>query len=232
MSEYINQMLMAMRRRTDLASELVLQPRKTALIIVDMQYFSACRTTGMGKQFTLDGQADAIAWRFDRIEQKVIPNLQKLLNFFRKNKLKVIYITVYSESGDYTDIVPHVRAVSKAYGGRIGNIESQILKEIEPVKGETVMNKTTVGAFASTALDSHLRRYGIEHLLISGVATQACPGQTARSGADLGYHVVMVEDACSDFRQEDHEWFLSSFERFFGRVENTENVIAEMSRGL
>ena len=96
--------LMGKVNRRDLDEELTLEPTKSALLIVDMEYFSGCRTTGMGKKFTEAGHADLIAWRFDRIEQKVIPNLQKLLAFFRQNKLKIVYITVSSETQDYSDV--------------------------------------------------------------------------------------------------------------------------------
>ncbi len=214
--------------RSDLDA-VKLQPVKTALIIVDMLYYSACRTTGMGKRFTEAGHADYIAWRFDRIEQKVIPNLQKLLAFFRENKLKVVYLTQGSQTSDFSDVPFYRKALFQANNGRVGTLEANILEEIQPVEGETVIHKSTSGAFASSALDFHLRCYGIQHLLFTGVATSGCVGNTVHVAADLGYHCVAVEDACSDTLQEDHEWFLRHFRCRFGRVASTDDVITELA---
>ncbi len=214
--------------RSDLDA-VTLEPAKTALIIVDMQYYSACRTTGMGKKFTEAGHVDHIARRFDWIEQRVIPNLQKLLTFFRENKLKVVYLTLGSQTSDLSDVPFYMKAPLQVNNGRVGTLESCILEEIQPVEGETVIHKSTSGAFASSPLDFHLRCYGIEHLLLTGVATSGCVGLTAYGAADLGYHCVAVEDACGDTLQEDHEWFLRHFRCRFGRVASTDDVITELA---
>ena len=34
-----------------------------------------------------------LLYRYDRIEKMVIPNLRRLLQFFRERKLKVVYVT-------------------------------------------------------------------------------------------------------------------------------------------
>ena len=49
-----------------------LKPRKTALVVVDMQYASASRTEGMGKKLASEGNEGLAGWRFDRIEELVI----------------------------------------------------------------------------------------------------------------------------------------------------------------
>jgi hypothetical protein len=47
--------------RSDALSELTrhveLQPASTALVIIDMMYLSACRTTGMGRWLEENGRA-------------------------------------------------------------------------------------------------------------------------------------------------------------------------------
>ena len=51
-----------------------LEPRKTALIVVDMQYASASRTYGMGKKLASEGKEGLASWRFDRIEEPHVDN--------------------------------------------------------------------------------------------------------------------------------------------------------------
>jgi len=228
MTREFNLVLMGDGGRSDLSKAIDLKRGRTALVVTDMQYFSACRTTGMGKAFTENGNADLIAWRFDRIEQKLIPNIRRLLECFRKNSLKVIYLTVGSQEYDYSDLPIHIKRNLQTYNGRVGRIEATILDEIKPVENEFVFNKTTVGAFASTPLDSHLRSRGIENMVFTGISTCCCVDTTARAAADLGYRCVIVEDACSDLRKEDHEWTILNFQRFFGRIMSTEEVISEI----
>src|SRR5205085_1270267 len=110
--------------------------------------------------------------------------------------------------------------------------ESQILSEIAPAPGETVFNKTSVGAFASTSIDMYLRRLGLRHLLFAGISTSACVGHTACFAADLEYDCTMIEDGCADLTQADHEWFLGHFGKFFGHVATTDAVISELAQAL
>ncbi len=96
------------------------EPQRTALVIVDMQYATASRTTGLGKTAKEAGQAkaDALEYRFSRIEKVAVPNIQKLLDFFRKNKLRIIYITNGSEMPGYSDCLPHRRHQHGKWRGR------------------------------------------------------------------------------------------------------------------
>ncbi len=49
--------------------------------------------------------------------------------------------------------------------------------------------------FASTDLDVQLKQRSIERIIVIGVAANTCVEATARSGAELGYHVTLVPDA-------------------------------------
>ncbi len=86
-----------------------LDPERCALLVVDMQYASACRTTGIGKLLAERGQADSLKYRFDRIESLVVPSIQKLLRYFRERNLKIVYLTLGSERIDYEDLLPRIR---------------------------------------------------------------------------------------------------------------------------
>ena len=46
--------------RSDLNEQFPLDPSRTALIVVDMQYLSGCRTIGLGKRFADAGQGRAV----------------------------------------------------------------------------------------------------------------------------------------------------------------------------
>ena len=55
-----------------------------------------------------------------------------------------------------------------------GSREHEIIDELKPVEGEWVVNKTSIGAFASTGLDHLLRSLGREQLYMTGVSTNMC----------------------------------------------------------
>ncbi len=67
---------------------------------------------------------------------------------------------------------------------------------------------------------------GITTLVIGGVVTNVCVETTARDASDLGYGVILVDDACAAHSPEIHEAALLSFQGPFGRVRTTHDVVA------
>ncbi len=209
-----------------------LEPRKTALISIDLQYGSASRTAGLGKLLSQEGKDKLGSYRFDRIEQVVVPNVQKLLAFFRKHELRVIHLTIGSHMPDYSDIGIHKRAFTKAKNNRLGEREHEILDEVKPLPGEVVINKTTPSAFNSSNIDSMLRVMGIEYCLFCGVSTHMCVEGTARDASERGYNCTMIEDALGANKPEFHNNALLVFQRGFGKVRTTDEVIGELKEHL
>lgn len=218
---------------TDLNTSFEIIPSKTALIVVDMQYATGSRKAGLGKKLIEQGKLDALAReRFERIENVVVPNLKKMLSFFRENRLRIIYITYGSEMEDYSDVPPHMVTLFRGTNNRKGQLEHEIIEEVKPLPGEPVLNKTTISAFTSTGIDSLLRSMGIEYLLFAGVSTNMCVGTTARDSADRGYRCLLIEDCCGAAQNEYHRWEIVNFQRLFGKVDSLDNVMAEINRNL
>lgn len=210
--------------------DFVLNPARCAFVIVDMQYASACRTTGLGKVLADEGLAELGKHRFDRVEKVVIPAVQRLLAYFRGNGLRVMYLTVGSDMHDYSDLFPHMQKIASTFNNRAGQREHEILDDIKPLATEWVKNKTTTGAFASLDLATTLRAMGISDLLFAGVSTDLCVDNTARAASDLGFNCVLLDDACATGSQEIHDATLRVFQRSLGRVETVDSVIAELDR--
>jgi nicotinamidase-related amidase len=218
---------------SDLSASFEIDPARAALIVVDMQYATGSRRAGLGKRLTEEGKLDTLAReRFDRLENVVVPNLQRMLAFFRENSLRVIYITFGSEMEDYSDAPPHMARFFQGTNNRKGQLEHEIVEEVKPHPGEPVLNKTTLSAFTSTGIDSLLRSMRIEYLLFAGMSTNMCVGITARDAADRGYHCLVIEDCCGAAQNEYHRWEIVNFQRLFGRVDSSENVMAEIRRNL
>ena len=59
------------------------------------------------------------------------------------------------------------------------------------------MVKHAVNAFLGTGLQALLKERDIKTLVIAGMQTHMCVEAAVRAGADLGYDIVLVEDACA-----------------------------------
>jgi nicotinamidase-related amidase len=68
-----------------------------------------------------------------------------------------------------------------------------------PLGGEPVISKSVNSAFIGTDLDLRLKRLGIRRVVVFGITTDMCVSTTVRTGANLGYDMVLIEDACDCF---------------------------------
>lgn len=213
---------------TEFTSDFELEPKSTALIIVDMQYATASRNKGLGKLLNEQGKSELARYRFDRIEDVTIPTITKLLSFFRQHQLSVIYLTMGSKAKDHRDALPHLKVLLQSSNNYVGSAEHRILEEIKPKEEELIIHKTTIGAFSSTNLDSILWSNGLKYLLFTGVSTNMCVETTARDAADKGFRCVLIEDGCGASAQSYHDAAMTTFQRLFGKVNTSEEVIAEL----
>jgi nicotinamidase-related amidase len=140
--------------------------------------------------------------------------------------------------------VIHVQHMSQVPGSPLrpelpGNA---IKEEVNPSKGEPVFQKTVNSAFIGTALEAHLRREGIESLVIVGLTTDHCVSTTVRMAGNLGFDVVVVEDATATFERtgpdgvrysadQMHRLALASLHREFAQVQTAEDVLARLRAG-
>lgn len=70
---------------------------------------------------------------------------------------------------------------------------------------------------------------GVECLVVTGVVTDGCVDSTARDGSDLGYDCVLVEDGCAAWSEAWHAAALQAFERYFGLVSATDDIVAGLA---
>ena len=207
--------------------ERPVHPERAALVIIDMQYATGSRQGGLGRKLTADGSTLG-DYRFDRIERSVLPCTLRLREMFNRLQRPVLHVTLGAARPDGADAPVHIRQLLVEFKNYVGSREHEILDELKPLPGEHVLRKTTIGAFASTNIDSLLRALGCEQLYMAGVSTNMCVETTAREAADRGYLVTMVEDACGTTHEDLHHVTLRNFQRLFGRVRSTDQALAEM----
>ena len=201
---------------------------RTALLIIDMQYATGSRQGALSR--TLRAQGSTVGdYRFDRIERQVLPHTRQLRDRCTALARPVLHVTVGAALPDATDAPVHMRKLFVEFSNHVGSREHEILDELKPRAGEHVLRKTTIGAFASTNIDSLLRALGCEQLYLCGISTNMCVETTAREAADRGYLVTLVEDACGTTHEDLHQVTMRNFQRLFGRVRSTEQVLGELT---
>ena len=202
---------------------------ETALLVIDMQNATGNRQMGLGQLLADRGEAAGAAYRFDRIESLLIPNIQRLLAGFRAAGSEVIYITYGANAPDASDAPAHMAPIIRATNNIVGQKEHEIVAALQPEPGELVLNKTTQGAFCSTALDSTLRAKGIRTVVTVGVSTNNCVAMTSMEACDLQYRVVVVSDSTGTDSQDMQDATLAMLRRLWSRVLTTDEVLAELS---
>ena len=69
----------------------------------------------------------------------------------------------------------------------------------EPLEGEPLLRKNVNSAFIGTDLDERLKQLEPKHVVAFGISTDMCVSTTVRMGANLGWDMVLVPDACDCF---------------------------------
>jgi nicotinamidase-related amidase len=82
---------------------------------------------------------------------------------------------------------------------------SAICSEIGPVDDELVFVKRDASTFAQRDAAALLTARDIEWLFIAGVWTEACVAATVKDAIALGFHVILVKDACGSGSVAMHE---------------------------
>ena len=152
-------------------------PARTALLIIDAQreYFDA------------DGAL------FTEHAAEILDNLLALLDAARSAGARVIFVR-------------HVQAADGSDTGRMGDFDDaasfvagtrgvEIVPQLAPREDEPIVDKTRYSAFVNTRLESILKTWGTDTVLITGLMTQYCCVTTARHAHDLDYRVIFVADA-------------------------------------
>jgi len=210
-------------------SDHVVDPARAALVIVDMQYATGHPTGPLAMKMAAEGTAATTAWRFARITDLVIPNTRRLIEAMRKAGGQVVYVTIGAEKPGAPDAPLHMRKFFADCDNHLGSRAHQIVEELAPGPQDHIVRKTTIGAFSSTNIDHLLRTLGRHDLYFTGVSTNMCVDTTAREAADRGFAVTMVDDACATTHEDLHNAALRNFQRFFGRVRSTADVLAELA---
>ena len=209
-----------------LTRDLALRANQAALLFIDVQNFSAHRDGAEFKDLSPAAFESRYSWYFDQLENRVIPNMQRLQQAFRNNaNAEVIYTTIESLTLDGRD-----RSLDyKITGFHVpkGSWDGRVIDELAPAENEIWLPKTSSSVFISTNIDYILRNLGIRQLVISGLVTDQCVESAVRDACDLGYLVTQVTDACLTYTQQRHDNSIAAIQGYCRQL-STEDVLSEL----
>lgn len=97
---------------------------------------------------------------------------------------------------------------------KLGSWGAELHPALTAQKGDLQVVKHRVSPFYATPLELMLRTAGIEHVVCSGVSTQAVVQACTRDAHDRDFRVTVLEDCCSAPSQEEHRGSIASIGMF------------------
>lgn len=147
--------------------------------------------------------------------QRLLDNAAALLEGARSHALPIVHVRIAFRP-DYADLLPNCeifRNVATIGAVPEGQWGSAFYDGLHPLAGsarEFVVKHTRISAFYGTPLEETLRLLGARRLVVAGVATHSVVEGTVRHAADIGFSVMVAEDACASADPAVHEASLAS----------------------
>jgi len=202
-----------------------LRKGKTALVLIDMQRFvlgehlvKAAVKAGLDEHAVREVVKD-----YDERVKRAVKNAQRVLGVCRRKGFDVVHVRMQGP----TDNPRHTAKVNR----KIGLIvppqfeDGDFIDEVKPLPGELVVTKTNGGALSGTNLDFILRNMDIDSLILVGFLTDQCVLATSLHAADLGYDVLIVEDACTTRSKILHDAVLLAQKDVCAKIKTTDEVV-------
>lgn len=205
--------------------DIVLVPARTALLVIDIQ------NTYLEPK---EDDAETKRWGpfFKRMNDTVIPNTVRLVDWARDRGIEVIFARIACLTEDGRD-----RSLSQKKPGfnylllPKDRPDSQFVPALQPRGDEITVLKTTDSALTGTNLRLILRNIGITDVIVAGIFTDQCVSSTVRSLADESFGVIVAEDCCAAATDELHRHELEIINMIYCHVMSSDEVRACLPAG-
>jgi len=204
--------------------ETKIDPRKTALLVIDMQ------------NDLVKVEEEPFAELYKMVQSnRIIENMDKVIRAARKVEMPVVFLKHVLRE-DYRDVVPSITDVmlrGEAPPPRKAMIEgtpgAEVVDELKPAPGDYVIAKRRGNGFYNTELELILRSRGVDTLILGGVVTNGCILATVQGARERDFHTIVVNDCCAGTTQEGHDWPMQNLFSRSGRVRTSDEVVVALA---
>src|SRR5829696_5937095 len=158
-----------------------------------------------------------------------------LVNALDAAKKAYMLLQCFREHGGHHVHIQHISRKPDATFFISGDRGTDIHDSVAHFEGEPIVYKHEPNSFLNTNLLELLKELEVERVVICGMMTHMCVDATARAAADLGFQVVIAEDACAtrDLKYGEttipadhvHKAFLAAL-KSYGKVMKSNEIIA------
>jgi nicotinamidase-related amidase len=191
-------------------SEMVFDPKRTAIVVIDLQKGI------VGRSAEPHSTADVVA------------NVQRLLRAARAAGVVPVLVHVGGAADGSDRLAPPADQAMRA--GSLPPDWSELIPELERAPSDVVILKRQWGAFYGTDLDLQLRRRKVNTILLCGIATEFGVESTARDAYERGYAQIFISDAMTGLTAASHENALTRIFPRLGMVRTTEEVLKHLEK--
>ena len=199
---------------------LTLDPSRCVLIVQDLQ-----------NDVMIEGGAFADSGAPEHAkEQNVVENVKALAETCRSKGIPVLHVHYVVEEGApglklNAPLFQGVKDTSALVRGTWGAAPAEGL---EPQEGDFVVEKMRMNAWEGTRLESLLKGFGRDTIIVTGAWTNMSVEHTSRTGADKGYYIVVPEDGCSTMNADWHNASINYALQNVAAVTDCASVIAAL----
>lgn len=186
--------------------EELLDPRHTAVLVVDMQ------RDGYDPQ----GYFARIGANVELV-RAIVPKLADFLGEARRAGVQVVYVNQVCLREGRSDSPAWLHLKLRAYklippalGPEDdymveGTEGQQVIDDLRPQQGDLLVEKTRASGFVNTHLDRLLRANGIETVVITGESSYGCVLNTVMDASCYDYYTIVAEDLVIGPNEQFHE---------------------------
>lgn len=196
----------------------MIAPRRTALVIIDVQVDFGAR----------EGVYGRVGCDLSRVD----PAVDRIIELNEAaHRAGVFTVFVRLETGPATDSAPaQERRVRMGTGASArpcaAGTPGAAYYRVSPRPGDAEIVKCRYSSFVNTNLEFILKaRPGLDTLVVCGLTTECCVETAVRDAFVRDYHVFVPRDACASYRVDMHDVSLDVMAQFFAIIPSSADVV-------